>query len=136
MRSLQVLSLAGVAAITLGLSGAALAQSPNTHVMTVQLPYGGTAQIRYTGDVAPQVTFSEGPSALAPLPSMFGPASPFAALDRISAEMDQQMAAMFRQADRLAADARSGQLSEAALQSLPPGTQSYSFVSTMSGNGV
>ena len=135
MRRIQASLLAGVSAIAFGLSGAALAQS-NTHVTTVQLPYGGTAQIRYTGDVPPRVSFSEAPATVAPTVSMFGPGSPFAALDRISTEMDRQMTTMFRQADMLAAEARSGQLSEAALRSLPPGTQSYSFVSTISGNGV
>ncbi|HEV8679784.1 MAG TPA: hypothetical protein VGQ90_10445 [Stellaceae bacterium] len=136
MRTFRRSLLAGVATIAIGLSGAALAQSSNTHVMTVQLPYGGTAQIRYTGDVPPQVTFSEGPAALAPLPSLFGTDSPFAALDRISVEMDRRMAAMLRQAGTLAAQAGFGQPSEAALRNLPPGGRSYSFVSTMSGNGV
>src|SRR5579863_5819649 len=36
----------------------------------------------------------------------------------------------------MAAQARSGQLTEAAFRNLPPGSQSYSFISTMSGNGV
>ncbi len=113
MRTLRTALLAGVAASAIGFPGAALAQSPQTHVMTVRLPGGGVEQIRYTGDVPPQVVVAESPApieAFAPMPSLFGPQSPFAALDRISAEMDRQAAAMFRQADALAAQARSGQL--------------------------
>ena len=126
---------------------AASAQSASSHVMTVRLPDGGVAQIRYTGNVAPQVSVSEGPAPapaainlLAPMPQLvewgFGADSPFAMMDRISAEMDRQAAAMLRQADALAAQARSGQVTEAATRNLPPGSASYSFVSTMTGNGV
>src|SRR5579863_8308821 len=96
MRTLRTALLAGVAASAIGLSGAALAESPQTHVMTVRLPDGGVEEIRYTGDVPPQIVFAAGPAStdvFAPLPSFFGPGSPFAALDRISAEMDRQAAA-------------------------------------------
>ena len=139
MPTLRTALLAGVAVIAAGLSGAAMAQSPQTHVMTVRLPGGGLEQIRYTGNVPPQVVVGESPAAidaLVPMPSLFGRDSPFAALDRISAEMDRQAASMFRQADELAAQARSGQLTEAAMRNLPPGSANYSFVSTMSGSGV
>jgi hypothetical protein len=63
---------------------------------------------------------------------------PFAMMERISAEMDRQVAAMFAQADSLAAQACSGspQPAEAAVRSLPASSASYSFISTMSGNGV
>jgi hypothetical protein len=128
-----------VAALAIGGSSAALAQTSQTHVMTVRLPDGGVAQIRYAGDVAPQVSVGDAAApvaAWAPMPSLFGPDSPFAMMERISAEMDRRAAAMFRQADALAAQAQSGQLTEAAAGNLPPGGQSYSFVSTMSGNGV
>jgi hypothetical protein len=139
MRTLRTTLLAGVAAIATGFSGAALAQSAQTHVMTVQLPGGGIAEIRYTGNVAPQISFGESAAPIdvfAPMPALFGASSPFAMLDRISAEMDREAAAMFRQADALATQARSVQVTEAAIGNLPAGAQSYSFVSTMSGNGV
>ena len=137
MRTLQHTLLAGIAAAALGISGVASAQSAKSHVMTVQLPDGGVAQIRYTGDVAPQVGFSETPRpVLAPVPLLFGADSPFAMMERISAEMDRQSAAMLRQADALMAQARSGQPVDVALRNLPPGSQSYSFVSTLSGSGV
>lgn len=139
MRVLRTALLAGVAMVAIGFSAAASAQSPNSHVMTVRLPGGGSAEIRYTGDVAPQVVFTEAPATLGGamlMPSLFGPASPFAILDRISAEMDRRAVAMFREVDAMAAQARTGQLTEASLRNVPPGSQSYSFVSTMSGNGV
>jgi hypothetical protein len=139
MRTLHSALLAGVAAAAIGISGAALAQSSNVHVMTVRLPDGGVAQVRYTGNVAPQVSFSDGAAPLemfAPMPSMFGPNSPFAQLERISAEMDRQAAAMFQRANAIAAAARSGQSPETAMRSLPPDSQGYSFISTMSGSGV
>jgi hypothetical protein len=139
MRTLRKALFAGAAAVALGFSGAALARTPQTHVMTLALPGGGVAQIRYTGNVAPQASFSAVPAPLAaisPMPAVFGPASPFAALDRISAEMDRQAAAMLRQAQALAREAQSGRLTKAALRRLPPGSASYTFVSTMSGNSV
>lgn len=139
MRMLRNTVLAGVAAIGLaGFSGAAAAHGPQIHVLTVPLPGGGVEEIHYTGDIPPQVTIAPGwasPSALAPLPAMFGPDSPFAMMQRISAAMDRQAAAMLRQAEALA-DAPSAALSEAALRNLPPGTQSYSFFSSVNGNRV
>jgi hypothetical protein len=139
MRILPNSLLAGVAAIAIGFSGAAFAQGPQSHLMTVALPDGGVAQIRYTGNVAPRISFSEQP-AWFDMPAVFapmlGPASPFAALDRISAAMDREMTAMMRQANALSAAAQSGRLEATALRDLPPGSTGYSFISTMSGNGV
>lgn len=138
MRTFHSALLAGVAAAAIGFSGAALAQSSGAHVMTVRLPDGGLAQIHYTGNIAPQVSFNQAPAPVgffAPMPVLFGSESPFAQLDRISAEMDRQAAAMFRQAEALAA-APSGSVSDAAMRNLPAGSNGYSFVSTMSGNGV
>ena len=138
MPKLTTALLAGVAAFAIGASGA-LAQSSNAHVMTVRLPQGGVAQIEYTGNVPPRVTVSDVPAPLdvfAPPPALFGPESPFAMMQRISAEMDREAAAMFRPAAALTAAARSGQAIPVAFANLPPGAQEYSIVSTMSGNGV
>ena len=134
--------LCGIAALALaGPAGTAAAQSPNTHVMKVQLPGGGVAEIRYTGNVPPQVVVANEPASLAavdPFPSLFGPASPFAMMERLSAEMDRQAAAMLTQTESLAARARSGspQVLQTALGNLPPGSAGYSFVSRTSSNGV
>jgi hypothetical protein len=141
MRVLQTALLAGAAAIAVcGLSGVAAARDLKTHVMTVQVPGGGVAAIRYTGDV-PQVVFSPVPTALGafmPFGAVFGPASPFATLDRISAAMDREAASLMQQAAMLAnapAFAPNRPI-ETALGNLPPGTESYSMISTWSGNGV
>lgn len=142
MRNVQTALLAGAVAVALAsLSGVATARDLNTHLMTVQLPGGGVAAIRYTGDVPPQVVLSPAPAelgSLMPISSFFGPGSPFTMLDRISAAMDREAASLMRQAEMLAnAPAfAANQPIEAALGNLPPGTQSYTMVSTWSGNGV
>ena len=81
MRVFRTALLAGAAAIAAaGLSGVAAARDLSTHVMNVQVPGGGVAEICYTGDVPPQVVFSRAPTALdtfTPFGAFFGPASPF-----------------------------------------------------------
>ena len=139
MRNIRIALLGIVAAVAL--AGTAAAQDPNTHVMKVQMPGGGIAEIRYTGKVPPRVVFTSGPAALAafdPFSSIAGPGSPFAMMERVSAEMDRQAAAILAQADNLAAQARSGspQILQTGLGNMPPGSTGYSYVSTMSSNGV
>src|SRR5215469_17811493 len=99
MRNVRTALLAGAAAVALaGLSGVAAARDRNTHLMTVQLPGGSIAAIRYTGDVPPQVVLSPAPAEFgAPMPSsaFFGP---FAMLDRMSAAIDREAASLMRQA--------------------------------------
>lgn len=142
MRTVRTALLAGAAAIALaGLSGVSAARDPDTHVMTVQLPGGGVAEIRYAGDLPPQVVLSPAPAALGalmPFGAFFGPASPFATLDRLSAAMDREAASLMRQAEILANAPvlAPNQPIEAALGNLPPGTESYTMVATWSGNGV
>src|SRR5262249_37686096 len=53
----------------------------------------------------------------------------------MSAEMDRQMAAMWQRAEMLSAQSPS-RLTEAVMRNLLAGSQSYSFVSTLSGSGV
>ena len=141
MRNVRSALLAGVGVALASLSGAAAARDLNTHVMTVRLPSGGIAEIRYTGDVTPQVVFDPPAAAMGafvPVSSFFGADSPFAMLDRMAAEMDREAANLMRRAEMLAnAPTLAGnQPIEAAMGSLPPGTQSYTMVSTWSGNGV
>jgi hypothetical protein len=57
-------------------------------------------------------------------------------MQRISAEMDREAAAMFQRVDALAARAQSGEPINVAFGNLPPGSSGYSYISTMSGNGV
>ena len=53
MRTALGASVAAIAAI--GFCGMAAAQSPQAHVLMITLPDGGIEQIRYAGEVAPQV---------------------------------------------------------------------------------
>src|SRR6516225_6638787 len=129
MRVFRTALVAGAAVIAVaGISGVAAARDLKTHVMTVQLPGGGVAEIRYTGDLPPQVVLSPAPTALG---AVCGPASPFATRDRISAAMDREAASLMRQAEMLAnAPGLAPDLPiEMDRGKLPPGTQSYSMVS-------
>jgi hypothetical protein len=131
MRKFRTLLLAGVAAV--GLTGVAFADAPQRHVLTIQLPGGAVEQIRYTGDVAPQVVLQ--PAPFARLQPVFAPDPAFAELARVSAQMDRMAARLFRQAEALATVPPSA-VTEAAIANMPAGSRSYSFVSTMTGNGV
>ncbi|HZT87844.1 MAG TPA: hypothetical protein VFA12_07735 [Stellaceae bacterium] len=134
MRKLRTALRIGVAAMSLaGFCGVATAQSQRTHVLTVRLPDGSLEQIRYAGNTPPRVVFSTEPLPLdiaMPAP-MFGA---FAQLDRIAAEMDRQAAALMRQAETLAAQPAAA--STLTVGTLPPGSASYSMVTTVLGNGV
>ena len=133
MRLTRKIILAGGAALLA--FGTAAVAAETIHTMNVALPDGSVAHIHYVGNVAPKVVVA--PTAVA-MPVAFVAADPFAMFDRISYAMDRQMDAMLRQASAMAeaAPAANGQLSEAALKSLPPGTVSYSFTSFSSGNGA
>jgi hypothetical protein len=121
--SLRSILTGAAAVLAIGTVTPALAQDGQVHVLLVQLPGGGVEQIRYTGDVPPRVV-------LVPRSVPVMVADPFAALERVSAMMDQQAMAMMRQAAAMAS-APAGML-----PGLPPGASGYSFASTMSGNGV
>jgi hypothetical protein len=141
MRNVRTGLLVGATAIALvGPAGMAAARDLDTHVMTVEVSGGGVAEIRYTGDVPPQVVFNPAPAplnALAPY-AFFGPASPFAELERISAAMDREAASLMRQAEMLTQMPAfaTNQPIEAVMGNMPPGTASYTMVSTWTGNGV
>jgi len=79
--------------------GLAAAKDAAMHTMTVQSPDGGTVTIRYSGDVAPKVAFGSAPQVV----GFTGYDSPFAMMQRISSEMDRQMAAMMSQANAMMA---------------------------------
>jgi hypothetical protein len=138
MRTVQTSLLAGAAMILF--AGVAQAQSPGAHLLTIHLPGGGIEQIRYSGDVPPEI-FLRPDAALADsslLFSAFGPDSPFATLDRISEEMDLRAARLLEQAEAMTRQLPSGpdQVIEAHAGGLPPNGQSYTFVSTTSANGI
>lgn len=121
MRFSKTTLLAGAGALVLA-GGLALASS-DLHTMTVRMPDGGVATIRYTGDVKPQVSFANNPFAV----NFAGP--PFAIMDRISAQMDRQMAAMIVPFAAMNANP----LMAANLGSMPSGMTQYTSISTMSG---
>lgn len=148
---MRIVPLLASAAVVACLGVAALAASPQSptapqdHVLTVRLPDGSVEQIHYRGDVAPRVVVAPGGmsiGAFAPTAG-FGPASdnsPFAMLQRLSAQMDRQMAEVMRNAPPMPSLAAPGAMQqtaagqEAAFGKLPAGTESYSFVSTVNGD--
>ena len=106
---LRTAALIGAAVLAAaGLAGASAGELARTHVLTVRLPDGSIEQIRYQGDQPPRISFSEEPAPLlSPLVVSFGPDSPFAVLDRMSAEMDREAAALWNETARLS-DSRFG----------------------------
>jgi hypothetical protein len=136
MRKLRTAVLAGAAALCV--AGTAMAASNDSHVMTVSLPDGSVAQIEYRDEVAPKVRVDPTPGFA---PVRFGgpfDAAPFAAFDRIFADMDREAAAMMRQVQALQVQAASPDAKPdlAAFAGMPAGTVSYSFVSTSDGKHV
>jgi len=126
-------ALLGVGALALP----AVGKDPAVHELTFQLPGGGTETIRYTGSVAPKVSFVPAPSAIdwfTPISLGFSPS--FAMIDQIAADMDRQMDAFWRRADQMASWPTEDMVSQAALQSLGPNGSSYSVISESFGNNV
>ncbi len=105
--------------------------------MTVELPDGSIQQIRYVGDTPPQIRFVAQPVAAAPIAeptdifeAAFGPNSAFAEMERVSAAMQAQSAAMMQRAmaQAPAASGKGVTLTNAAGQ--PIGVMHYSYVSS------
>lgn len=138
MRLITSSLLVGAAVLCLGaFAPPATGREPATHEMTIQLPNGGSETIVYTGDVAPKVTFVQEPFAVAwPGPATFGFGPSFAAFDRIAADINRQMDSFWRQAQTMANWSGSGDLSQASLQKLAPGSSAYSVVSQSFGDKV
>ena len=120
------LVLAGLGAVTL--TGAALAASRDTHIMTVALPDGSTAKVEYVGNVAPKVTV-----APAPLP---GPFAPFGLFDRSGFDMQRQIDALMREVGQMARFPIAGSpgLNVAAYGNAPAGSSSVTVVTTSNGS--
>ena len=138
MRIIPTALLAGAGSLVI--AGSAAAESLPAHTMTIQLPDGSIEEIHYTGDTAPQIDVVPAISAIAaPSPFWaFGPNSPFAAMEQISAAMDRETAALLQETQTLAATQFPGfdGLIQVDRRNLPPGAQSYSFVATLSPGGV
>lgn len=139
MRITNSLIIAG--AVLVGLVGIApsIARDLDTHTVTVRVPGGGVETIEYTGKVAPKIRFQQIPvsDVFADPFVAFTPMGfpSFAALDRISAAMDQQMDTLMHQAQMLATASQSQPLYSAVLNGVPGSTE-LSIVSESTGQGV
>ncbi|OEC95555.1 MULTISPECIES: hypothetical protein [unclassified Rhizobium] len=127
--------------IATGLASQAVAQqkieqSANTHQMTVRLPDGSLELIRYSGAQPPTITFRDDPASMAGF-SPFDDISPFADIERISAAMDREAAALMND-PRLFAPWPDGSdnLMKIDLSKLPAGVKGYTVISTTSGKGT
>jgi len=121
-----------------GVTAAVAAEHETVHHMVVHLPDGSVEQISYTGDVAPRVVLTDAAAPLVPAPFLdtaFGGWSPFADLQRISAEMDQRMSAMMHQVALAQAAASDPAMQQAVMTGAPAGVTSFTSVSTFTGNG-
>lgn len=115
------------------LAGPVVARDIHLHEMTMRLPDGGVAHIRYAGNTPPQVSFDDFSARPAGLSDVFF-ADPFVEMERISADMDRQATQMMRLADTGAfAGLGSPSATEARLGSLPAGTAGYSVYSVSIG---
>lgn len=124
-----------IGAAVAGITGLAFAAGPQVHEMTIAMPNGGTAHVRYTGDVPPKVNFVQGlqsPFAMTAFGPGFGAPPPFAEIARIQAQMNRQMAVMMLQARQMQAAAMRDPLYHATLNGAPAGNSAPSFVSTLS----
>jgi hypothetical protein len=151
-------ALGGLA--SLAVAGAAWAAEkpakPQPQVIEMALPDGGVARISYSGAIAPEVSIA--PAAKGALAAGLDAGfdgTPFAAMDRMMAEMDARAGMMMREMRdmqvRMAAAARAAQTGDpGAMQwvslpgfgpaggaidagALPPGAVSYSSVTTVNG---
>lgn len=138
MPSKRLLMFTGVAVALAGVTAVAAAERVPVHVMTVQLPDGSVEQIHYTGTVAPRVVVRDEAVPMAAagfFDTAFGPDSPFAALDRIGAEMDRQAALMMQQAALMRSSPDTA-IHAATLAGAPAGASSFTQVSMSNGQGV
>ncbi|WBO22688.1 hypothetical protein [Sphingomonas abietis] len=135
MRLSRTLLVTSIAAAIAGVTAVAAADRQPVHTLLVHLPDGSVEQVRYTGDVAPHVVLH--PVAADPMLAAFGADdSPFAMMDRISAQMDAQMSGLMRQAAMMQ-QMTPEQLRQTALAGAPAGaTSSFTMISTSGGNGA
>jgi hypothetical protein len=141
MHPLRTLLLAS-ATVLAAVGVATASEQAGVHVLTLHLPGGGTEVIRYTGDVAPQVTVSNGPmssafggfpdaSARDHEPMAADSNAPFAMMQRMQAAMRRQTAAMLQRARSMQAAASV----DAREPGVPGDGRSFSLVTTAPGSG-
>lgn len=131
MRLVRTAIIAATASAAL--AGAAFAARDDTKVMLIAMPDGSVQQVHYQGDVAPRVLLVRAPAPVGLFDIAFGPDSPFADMDRISAMMEAQSQAMMRQAVAMQAQAAQAPADHGIVMTNaqgPVGTMQYSFTST------
>ena len=138
MKARKTPLLVGAAAVAaIGLAGAAVAEIQHRHVMQVRLPDGTLEEIRYTGDTPPVVRLQPGwaPVAYAWPQDVLPAEAPFAMLERLSAQMDREAAALLQQVRSEPGPLMDGPggLTEVDIGKLPPGVSGSSVVSTVNG---
>jgi hypothetical protein len=136
MKSKRNLIVAGVAAAALACtSGLAFAVSAPQHTLNVPLPDGGTAVVRYSGDVAPQVTFKDVPgradAQLTDPAGFWAPDPAFADLQRLSAAMDRRMDDLMKRLYAPGGEMKAGGFDTAGL----PSDDGLTMVSSNAGGG-
>jgi hypothetical protein len=137
MRFVRTALIAGIASAAL--AGAAVAARDEARMMLVALPDGSVHQVPYQEATAPRILLVPVAQPVGLFEAAFGPGSPFADMERLSAAMDAQAEAMMRQAAMLQAQGpatatRGVTLTDA--QGQPVGVMHYSYVSsTTSANG-
>lgn len=122
----KALSLAAAGLCAVGLAGAALAATRDTHMLNVPLPDGSVAHVEYVGSVPPKVTVSPA-----------GPAfMPFGMLDRSAFDMQREMDAMMQQISSMARAPMAGAtgLNVAAYGNAPAGSSSVTIATTSNGS--
>lgn len=134
MRFVRTAIIATVASAAI--AGAALAAGDDAKMMLVALPDGSVQHIRYQGDIAPQLIVLPTAQPVNLFDVAFGPGSPFAEMERISAAMDAHAAAMLRRAAAMQADVASPDREGLGIimtnaQGEPVGAMRYSYVSTV-----
>jgi hypothetical protein len=140
MSHLRNALLAGAAVIILGgAAGIAEAQTPASagpvHVINVQMPDGSVQHIRYHGDVPPRIVLV--PVGQPVMPMAQSMESPFTMMQRISAEMDRQMAMMMQVFSPMMAQPFGSAPITAAFGNMPAGSGvcMRSISVTYAGNG-
>lgn len=131
MRKLHTVALAAAA---IAVAGAAIAASPQTHVMNVPLPDGAIARVQYAGDVPPKVTVDPAPLAAGFWTS--GMMASFASFERMIQQMNRETQAMMRQVQQIQAGHGVPGMNVASYGNMPAGTNSVSIVSVSNGGST
>jgi hypothetical protein len=133
VRKLPAFAFGAVGAVAI--AGAAVAATPKTHKMDVNLPDGSVAHIEYVGDVKPKVTIAPRPYAAADAPWAMGFPS-FAGFDRMFEQMQRQSQEMMRRAQEMSRNPGAAAPYIASYGDVPAGASSSTTVVSVSNGGA